>query len=135
MSPTSQNTALQPRRVLVVNDEAASRDTLCARWLQTISSWSPATLVVDMLHRMPELAPDVILLDVMLPDMDGYEVSRTLKQSSSYRHIPVILVTALDSVQDRCAAWRRRRRVPQQAGAPRRTPGAGPHHAAHQTAI
>ena len=50
---------------------------------------------------MSQFVPDVIVLDVMMPEMDGYTVCRQLKNSADYRHIPVILVTALDSVGDR----------------------------------
>ncbi len=44
--------------------------------------------------------PDIILLDVMMPDMDGFEVCRRLKKDPNTRHIPVILITALDKVED-----------------------------------
>ncbi len=101
MPPASQNTGLQPRRVLVVDDEAASRDTLCAQLAADEFDLITCNSGRDLLHRLPELAPDVILLDVMMSGLDGYELCRTLKQSPSYRHIPVMLITALDSVQDR----------------------------------
>ncbi len=44
--------------------------------------------------------PDVILLDVMMPEMDGYEVCRILKSSEETMNIPVIFITAMDSVED-----------------------------------
>jgi CheY-like chemotaxis protein len=45
-----------------------------------------------------EQAPDIILLDIMMPDMDGYEVLAELKKGEKTRDIPVIFVTGLDSV-------------------------------------
>lgn len=44
--------------------------------------------------------PDMILLDIMMPDIDGYEVCRRLKQDADTRHIPVIFVTAKDGIVD-----------------------------------
>ena len=50
-----------------------------------------------------ENAPDLILLDVMLPDIDGYEISRRIKNDPDLAFIPIILVTARDSTQDKVA--------------------------------
>ncbi len=47
--------------------------------------------------------PDIILLDIMMPEMDGYEVLRQLKQDESTRHIPVIFLTAKSEVDDETA--------------------------------
>ena len=44
--------------------------------------------------------PDLILLDIMMPEMDGYEVCRTLKADPACKHIPVIFVTAMDGIDD-----------------------------------
>src|ERR1051325_2718137 len=44
---------------------------------------------------------DIVLLDVMMPDMDGFEVCRRIKTNRATHHIPVVMVTALDSPSDR----------------------------------
>jgi class 3 adenylate cyclase len=54
----------------------------------------------EALAKVDEFAPDLILLDVMMPGMNGFEVCQRLKAEQRWRHIPVILVTALDSVED-----------------------------------
>ncbi|HHY53850.1 MAG TPA: response regulator [Chloroflexi bacterium] len=92
---------IQQKRVVVVDDEPSSREALCA--LLTAEDLDIQSLASgkELLRRMPELAPDVILLDVMMPEMDGYAVCYELKQSIAFQHIPIILITALDAVQDR----------------------------------
>ncbi|MEG4319679.1 MULTISPECIES: response regulator [unclassified Microcoleus] len=49
--------------------------------------------------------PDVILLDIKMPEMDGYEVCRTLKADADFRQIPVIFISALDDVLDKVTAF------------------------------
>ncbi len=50
--------------------------------------------------------PDVILLDIMMPDMDGYEVCQRLKGNPKTQHIPVIFVSAMDETLDKIKAFR-----------------------------
>lgn len=49
--------------------------------------------------------PDLILLDIMMPDMDGYQVCQLLKADEQTRHIPIIFISALDAVQDKVRAF------------------------------
>jgi len=83
-------------RVLIVDDEPLARDTLEALLYREGYELLFAINGIDAIQRMKELAPDVILLDVMMPQMTGYEVCQYLKNSPEFRHIPIILVTALD---------------------------------------
>ena len=57
----------------------------------------------EALDQVRSQAPDLILLDVMLPDIDGYEISRRIKNNAELPFIPIILVTARDSTQDKVA--------------------------------
>ena len=52
------------------------------------------------LESITQSRPDLILLDVMMPKMSGFEVCRAIKSDESLREIPVVMVTALDSVVD-----------------------------------
>ena len=54
----------------------------------------------DALRLANEKGPDTVLLDIMMPDMDGYEVLRRLKEDTHLRSIPVLLVTALSDDSD-----------------------------------
>lgn len=53
------------------------------------------------LTMLESCLPDLILLDVMMPEMDGYQVTRAIKRDSKYQHIPIILLTALDDRDSR----------------------------------
>lgn len=52
------------------------------------------------LKAVAETPPDLVLLDIMLPEMDGFEVCRHIKNNPETRHIPVILLTAKKSPED-----------------------------------
>lgn len=53
---------------------------------------------IDCLEKVEERLPDAIVLDVMMPRLDGYETVKKLKQQEHTRHIPVVIVTALNDV-------------------------------------
>jgi putative two-component system response regulator len=63
----------------------------------TINSARNGQEALDSAFAAP---PDLILLDVMMPDMDGFEVCRRLKDNPSTTHIPVIFITAKNAVED-----------------------------------
>ncbi|WOD37545.1 HD domain-containing phosphohydrolase [Nodosilinea sp. E11] len=84
-----------PPRVLVVDDHAPSRMTAVA--LLSVEGYQveQANCGQSALSRVFQHQPDLILLDVMMPGLDGYEVCRQLKENDNTRLIPVVFVTAL----------------------------------------
>ena len=88
-------------RVLVVDDVATNRLLLRAK----LSSAYYDVVVAENGAQALELArseqPDMVMLDVMMPDMDGFAVCAALKASEDTAHIPVIMVTALDTPEER----------------------------------
>ncbi|MBP0443948.1 PleD family two-component system response regulator [Roseomonas sp. SSH11] len=82
-------------RVLVVDDIAANLKLLEARLNAEYYEVSLASSGPEALRQAQSWGPDVILLDVMMPGMDGYEVCRLLKASPVTAHIPVVMITAL----------------------------------------
>jgi signal transduction histidine kinase len=87
-------------RILIVDDEPSARDTLEALLFAEGYDLASTASGQEVLDRLGGFAPDVILLDVMMPGMDGFEVCQRLKAEERWRHIPIILVTALDSKRD-----------------------------------
>jgi CheY-like chemotaxis protein len=59
---------------------------------------------VEGIKKVRELHPDLVLLDLMMPDMDGWEVYQQMKADESTRNIPVIVVTAKAQSIDKCSA-------------------------------
>jgi two-component system sensor histidine kinase/response regulator len=86
--------------ILIVDDEPAGRDTLSALLQGQGYRLVCACGGAEALQQTGELSPDLILLDVMMPGMDGFSACRALKSQEDSRHIPIILVTALDSKED-----------------------------------
>jgi two-component system cell cycle response regulator len=88
-------------RILVVDDIEANvrllEAKLTAEYYDVLMAQDgPTALAIAASEQ-----PDIVLLDVMMPGMDGFEVCRRLKEDPATRHIPVVLVTALDGRSDR----------------------------------
>ncbi len=88
-------------RVLVVDDVAANVKLLEARLSAEYFDVITAMSGRDALAICERAECDLVLLDVMMPDMDGFEVCRRLKTNPATHHIPVVMVTALDQPSDR----------------------------------
>src|SRR5580658_2784812 len=90
-------------RVLVVDDILSNvkllEAKLSAEYFEVVTAFNG----LDALARMEEHEPDIVLLDVMMPGMDGFEVCRRIKANPKSAHIPVVMVTALDQPSDRVA--------------------------------
>ena len=59
----------------------------------------------EALEKTRQVMPHLIVLDIMLPDIDGYEVCRTLRTNTRTSHIPVIFLTQKDERSDSCKGW------------------------------
>jgi two-component system cell cycle response regulator len=90
-------------RILVVDDIDANVRLLEAKLSAEYYDVLTATDGVTALAMAASEKPDIVLLDVMMPGMDGFQVCRRLKEDAATRHIPVVLITALDGRADRIA--------------------------------
>ena len=88
-------------RILVVDDIEANVRLLEAKLTAEYYEVSSAMDGPTALAMASRDLPDIILLDVMMPGMDGFTVCRKLKEDPTTRHIPVVLITALDGRVDR----------------------------------
>jgi DNA-binding response OmpR family regulator len=91
---------MQKKRVLIVEDEESllKLETI----LLTVKGYLVvgATTGVDALEKLSEESFDLILLDIMLPDIDGYEICRRIKEHPCHAGIPIIMLTAKKSAED-----------------------------------
>src|SRR5580765_6601790 len=90
-------------RVLVVDDILSNvkllEAKLTAEYFEVVTAFNGT----ECLARMEQGVPDIVLLDVMMPGMDGFEVCRRIKANPRTAHVPVVMVTALDQPSDRVA--------------------------------
>jgi two-component system sensor histidine kinase/response regulator len=96
---TPRGLATAPGLLLVVDDDAMNRDVLSRRLERQGHRVRTASSGAIALQLMQENAFEVVLLDIMMPDMDGYEVLGRLKADERLRHVPVIMISAIDEVQ------------------------------------
>ena len=92
--------------ILIVDDESSARETICAildgsdYHLELTENGSQAILMAKKTN------PDLILLDVMMPEMDGFEVCRQLRADPFLREVPILLLTSLDDRASRLSGLR-----------------------------
>ena len=99
--PTSaqEQAPVVPGVLLIVDDDAINRDVLTRRLTQQGHIVQSASNGHDALRLMQETAFDLILLDVMMPGMDGYEVLRHIRADDPLHHVPVIMISVVCEMQ------------------------------------
>ncbi len=99
-APTSHDTYLPRSTVLVVDDNPQNVELIQA-YLESINCATEVAVDgVDALAKTPRIMPDLIILDIMMPRMSGFEVCRRLKADPKFRDIPILMVTALNELGD-----------------------------------
>ena len=95
----STQLAAAPGLLLVVDDDAENRDVLSRRLTRQGHEVRTASSGLNALQLLAETPFDLVLLDIMMPDMDGYEVLGRIKSDRRMQHVPVIMISAIDEVQ------------------------------------
>ena len=89
------------RTILVTDDSSANRDLLCGQ-LSTLGFWTEAaTNGEEAIHSAKRLKPDLILMDVEMPVMNGHEACKRLKSDPATAEIPVLMMTGFDPRPER----------------------------------
>jgi DNA-binding NarL/FixJ family response regulator len=101
MSERFEPTVGRPARILIVDDEPLNVDYLEQELDGLGFETETAANGLEALERVAAVPPDLVLLDVMMPGMDGISVLRILKGDPETRLVPVVLMTALNAVEDR----------------------------------
>jgi DNA-binding response OmpR family regulator len=91
----------KPKKILVVDDEADMRRIISVRL--EINGYNVITADdgEEALEKTKKERPDLIVLDLMLPKISGFEVCRMLKFDKQYKEIPIMILSALDQQADR----------------------------------
>ena len=89
-----------PSRILVIEDEPANIQTLSTLLKERGYQINIATNGRQALEVLERIRPDLILLDIMMPEMDGFETCRRIKASTAWREIPIIFLTAKTDTAD-----------------------------------
>jgi len=88
-------------KVLLVDDDELLRTITASLLAKHGLEVVPAESGAKALEILKKIHPDIILLDVMMPDMDGFSVCRQIRSDTSISYIPIIMLTALDSVENK----------------------------------
>lgn len=91
-------------KLLVIEDNEANSDMLCRRLVRRGFDVTAATNALDGIATARRESPDLILMDINLPEMDGLEATRQIKAEDKTSAIPVIALTAHAAPDDRDAA-------------------------------
>ena len=99
MGTAETDSSAELKRVLVVDDEPAISELLTIALRYEGFGVASAATGAEALEQFDEFRPQIILLDVMLPDLDGFEVARRLAERRS--EVPIIFLTARDTTEDK----------------------------------
>ena len=88
-------TSTSKKKIIVVDDNAANL-TACKKTLKDLYEVYPALSADKMFEILTHIIPDIILLDVEMPVVNGHEALRMLKENEAYKNIPVIFLSAME---------------------------------------
>ena len=99
----SQTSFIKRKKILVVEDHTDMLELLRIHFKEEGFAIATATNGVDAVRKARSLSPDLILLDVMLPELDGFAVCEILRNDAATAATPIIMLTGLPGQLTRCA--------------------------------
>lgn len=99
----NQTSMFRRKKVLLVEDQTELLELLRVRFKEEGFATATATNGVEAVRKARAVGPDLILLDVMLPELDGFAVCELLRKDAATRNIPIIMVSGLSGQLPRCA--------------------------------
>ncbi|MFN0280294.1 MAG: response regulator [Pyrinomonadaceae bacterium] len=94
-------TMVKGKNVLVVDDSATVRKLISSKLEKAGHNVVCAVDGIDGLAKMAENAPDIVFLDIAMPQMDGYEVCKRIRSNPAAKHIPVVMISGKDGFFDK----------------------------------
>lgn len=91
-------------KILIVDDIVFNLKLLESKLKQAYFDVFTASNGVEAIRKTQEINPDLILMDVMMPDIDGIEATKRIKSIAELAHIPIVIITALNSQEDKISA-------------------------------
>ncbi|MCP4684897.1 MAG: response regulator [bacterium] len=96
----SQKIQIQAARVLVIDDEPEITDIVETFLTEAGYTVSVENAPQDAVTKAVEFLPDVVLLDIMMPGTDGYDICQDIKKVPELSHVPIIFLTGKDRADD-----------------------------------
>jgi putative two-component system response regulator len=96
--------SLSECKILIVEDTEENIDIL----IEALGNEYDIAVAMDgetALESLEEEIPDIILLDIMMPGMDGYEVCRCIKENKKFSKVPIIFLTAMTDIESRAKGF------------------------------
>jgi CheY-like chemotaxis protein len=93
--------AMRPKKILVVEDSGMARKLVVNTLVTEGYSIFEAVDGEEAVSLVEEIMPDLVLLDLILPKLDGYEVLDIIRKDEKYKHLPVIALTSRDALFDK----------------------------------
>ncbi len=94
-----------PAKILVIDDSDLNHTFLDSIFTEDDYNMYSAMNGKEGIKLAIDITPELIFLDIMMPEMDGYATARKIKENPKIKHIPIIFITALDSLQDKMRAF------------------------------